>query len=96
MGKSAVKCYKLLKEGSGTCAPSYETVHPWVKAIKNGRRQTGDAPHGEAPTSATDECHMEQVKSVLECRHSISCMATVTKVWIFPASVYCTLTNSLA
>ena len=73
-------------------APSYETVRPWVKAIKNGREETGDAPHGGAPTSATDE---RQVKSVLEHMHSISCTATVTEVGISPVSVYHILTNSL-
>jgi hypothetical protein len=94
-GKSAVECYKLLNKGLGTCAPSYETVRPWVKAIKNGQEETSDAPHGGAPTSARDERHMEQVKSVLEHTHSISCMATVTRNGISPASVYHILTNSL-
>jgi hypothetical protein len=47
------------------------------------------------PTSATDECHMEQVKSVLECMCSILCTAVATEVRISPASVYCILTNSL-
>jgi len=62
-----------------------------VKAIKNGREETGDAPHSGSPT---DECHMEQVKSVLEHTHSISCMATITEVGISP-NVYHILNNSL-
>jgi transposase len=94
LGKSAVECYKLLKEGLGTCAPSYETVRLWAKAIKNGREETRDAPHGKAPTSARDKRHVEQVKSVLEHTHSISCTATVTEIGITPASVYHILTNS--
>jgi hypothetical protein len=57
-----------------------------VKAIKNGQEETGDAPHSGGPTSATDEHHMEQVKSVLECMHSTSCTATVTKIGISPAT----------
>jgi hypothetical protein len=40
LGKSALECYKSLKEGLGTHAPSYETVHRWVNFIKNGRGQT--------------------------------------------------------
>jgi len=38
---------------------------------------------------------MEQVKPVLECIQSISCMAIATEVRISPASVYHILTNSL-
>jgi hypothetical protein len=37
LGKSALECYKLLKEGLGTHAPSYETVRRWVNFINNGR-----------------------------------------------------------
>jgi len=66
-----------------------------VKAIKNGREETGNAPHGGVPTSATDERHMEQVKSVLEHTHNISCTATVTEIAISSASVYRILTNGL-
>jgi hypothetical protein len=66
-----------------------------MKAIKNGWEETGDAPHGGVPTSARDERHMEQVKSVLEHMHSISCTANFTKNGISPASVYHILTNSL-
>ena len=94
LGKSAVECYKLLKEGLGTCVPSYETFRLWVKAITNGWKETGDVPHGGAPTSARDERHMEQVQSVPEHTHSISCMATVTENGISPASVYRIPTNS--
>jgi hypothetical protein len=46
-------------------------------------------------TSATDECLMEGVKSVLECMCSTSCTAVVTEGRISPASVYRILTNSL-
>jgi hypothetical protein len=95
LGKSAVKCYKLLKEVLGTCASSNETVRPWVKVIKNGREETGSAPHGGVLTSATDKRHMEQVKSVLEHTHSISCTATVTETAFSSASVYHILTNGL-
>ena len=38
-GKSASECYRSLKEIWGTCA-SYETVHRWVNAIKNGWEET--------------------------------------------------------
>jgi hypothetical protein len=38
---------------------------------------------------------MEQVKPVLECTQSISCMAIATEVRISRASVYHILTNSL-
>lgn len=37
---------------------------------------------------------MEQVTSILENKHSISCMATVTEIGISPASVYHILTKS--
>jgi len=47
-----------------------------------------------APTSVTDEHHMEQEKSVLEIRHSISCVAIATDVRISPESVPHILTNS--
>jgi hypothetical protein len=66
LGKSALECYRSLKEGFGTHASSCETDCWWVNAIKNGREETDDASHSSAPTSVTDECHMEQVKSVLE------------------------------
>jgi len=94
LGKSAVECYKLLNKGLGTCIPSYETVRPWMKATKNGQEGTSDAPHCGAPTSARDERHMEQGKSVLEHTQSISCAETVTEIGISPASVYHILTNS--
>jgi hypothetical protein len=48
-----------------------------------------------APTSVTDERHMEQEKSVLEITHSISCIAIATGVRISPESVLHILTNSL-
>jgi transposase len=95
LGKSALECYKSLKEGLGTHAPSYETVRRWVNFIKNGRKQTDDALRSGAPTTATDELHVNQVKFVLEGTRSISCMAIATEVRISPASVYRILTNSL-
>ena len=42
-----------------------------------------------------DEWHVEQVKSVLERMHIISCMAVAAEVGISPASVYSFLINSL-
>jgi hypothetical protein len=83
LGKSALECYKSLKEGFGTRAPSY------------GREQTDDAPRSGAPTTVTDELHVNQVKFVLEGTRSISCTAIATEVRISPASVYRILTNSL-
>jgi len=94
LGKNALSYYKS-KESLGTHTPSYETVHQWVNAIKNGQEETDDAPLSGAPTSATDECNMEQVKSVLEHMHSIICMAVATEVRICPANVYHILINSL-
>jgi len=47
------------------------------------------------PTSTKDECHMEQVKFVLECMWSISYTTAATEARISPASVYCILTFSL-
>ena len=89
LGKSALECYKSLKEGLGTHSPSHETVCQWVNDIKNGWAETDDASHCAAPKSAMDERHVEKVKSVLECTCNISCMATATEVRISPASVYC-------
>ena len=40
LGKRALKCYKSLMEGSGTHAPSYETVRRWVNSFKNGGKGT--------------------------------------------------------
>ena len=94
LGKSALAYYKS-KESLGPHAPSYETVHNWVNAIKNCQEETDDAPLIGGPTSATDECNMEQVKSVLEHMHSIICTAIATEVRISPAYVYHILTNSL-
>ena len=51
--------------------------------------------HIGTPTSVTDECHMEQVKFVLEHMHCISCMAISMEVRISPASVYHIPTSSL-
>jgi len=60
----------------------------------NAPEETDYAPRSGAPTSATDERHMEKVKFVLERTCSISCKAIVTEVGISPASVYRILTNS--
>jgi transposase len=95
LGKSALECYKSLKEGLGTHAPSYETVRRWVNFIKIGRGQTDDAPRSGAPTTVTDELHVNQMKFVLEGMRSISCTAIATEVGILLASVYHILTNSL-
>jgi transposase len=95
LGKSALECYKSLKEGLGTHAPSYETVRRWVNFIKNGREQTDDTPRSAAPTTVTDELHVNQVKFVLEGTRSISCAAIATEVRNSPESVYRILTNSL-
>jgi len=66
-----------------------------VNATKNGREKTVDASHSGASTLAMDECHVEQVKSVLECTYSISCMAVATEVRISPGSVCLILINGL-
>jgi len=56
---------------------------------------TDDASHSGASTSAVDERHAEQVKSVLERTYSISCTAVATEVRISPAGVYLILISSL-
>ena len=94
-GKSALECYKSLKEGLWTHAASYETVCQWMNAVKNSWERTDNAPRSRVPTLATEGCHMEQVKSVLERWHSISCMAVATEIGISPAGVYPFLINSL-
>jgi hypothetical protein len=66
-----------------------------MNATKNGQEKTDYAYHSGAPTTVTDECHMEQVESVLEHTYSISCMTNATDVRISPASVYGILTTSL-
>jgi len=66
-----------------------------MNATKNGQEKTNDAPHSGAPKTVTDECHMEQVESVLEYTRSISCMTIATEVRISPASVFCTFINIL-
>jgi len=60
LGKTALECYKSLKRGLGTLAASYEAFRRWTNAIKNGQKETVDAPRSGAPTSATDEGHMEK------------------------------------
>ena len=49
LDKNALAYYKS-KESLGTQAPSYETVHQCVNAIKNGQEETDDAPLSGAPT----------------------------------------------
>jgi len=88
------QCYKSLKEGLGTHAPSRETVRLWVNVIKNGWQHTDDAPHSEALTKATDKRHMKEGKSVLEYTCSILGTAMATEVRISPAIVYSILANS--
>jgi len=85
LGRTALEHYKSLKKGLGTHTPPCENVCQYVKGIKNGWEETDNTPCSGDPTSATDECHMEQVKSVLECMRSISCMAIATEVGISPA-----------
>jgi len=65
-----------LKEGLGTHASSYETVCQWVNVFKNGWEETDDASRSGAPTSATDECRVEQVKSV----HESTAIATEVRI----------------
>jgi hypothetical protein len=96
LGKTALECYMSLRESLGTHTPSYEAVHQWVKAIKNGWEEKDDDSCSGAPTSATDECHMEKVEPVLERTHSLSCTAIVTEVRTSLASVNHILTNSLS
>jgi hypothetical protein len=48
-GKSMVEYYKLLKEDLGTYASSYEAVHQWVNAIKNGQQEKDDTTFGLQP-----------------------------------------------
>jgi hypothetical protein len=66
-----------------------------MNSIKNGQEETDDAPHSGTSTSVTDEFHMEQVKSVHEHMHSISCIGISIGDGISPASVYLILTYSL-
>jgi len=65
-----------------------------VKGIKNGWEETDNTPCSGALTSETDEYYMEQVKSVLECMHSISCMAIAKEVGISPAFTVSSPTGS--
>jgi hypothetical protein len=71
LGKTALQCYK-----------AYETVRQQVNGNKNGWKETDDAPCSASPTSATDEHHMEQVKSVLEhiCNISYKAIAKVVRI----------------
>ena len=80
MGKSAVDCYKSLKEGLGAHTVSYETVCLWVNAVKRDWEERDDAPRSGAQTSATDECHVARVKSFLVRMHSVSCTAFAGEV----------------
>jgi hypothetical protein len=41
-GKSALECYRSLKESWGIYASSYEIVHRWVNAIKNDWEETNN------------------------------------------------------
>jgi hypothetical protein len=59
-----------------------------------GWGETDDALHSGAPTSAMDVHYTEQVKSVLERTHGISCMGIGAEVGIFTAGVYCIHTSS--
>ena len=68
LGKTALECYKSLKRGLGTLAASYEAFRRWTNAIKNGQKETVDAPRSGAPTSATDEGHMEKWNPSLNAR----------------------------
>ena len=45
-------------EGLGTHAPSYETVHRWVNAIRNEQEETVDTPRSGAPVSDMDKRHV--------------------------------------
>jgi hypothetical protein len=81
-GKSALECYKLLKEGSGP----HETVGQWVNAIKNGWEEMDSCSVCVTPTSVTDEFHFEQVKSVCEHMRCISYMGITSEDGISPAS----------
>jgi len=65
-----------------------------VSSIRNGREEINDTPRSGALTLVMDECHMEQMKSVLECTRSTSCTVVATDVSISPASVYCNFPTS--
>jgi hypothetical protein len=60
LGECALECYKSLNKGLGTQAASYKTFRRWANFFKNGREETDDAHRSGAPTSATDERHMEE------------------------------------
>jgi hypothetical protein len=73
-----------------------------LKLFANGQmplrmadKETDDTPRSTATTVAMGECHMEQVKPVIERKGNISCRAVTTEAGISPASVYHILTNSL-
>jgi len=73
-----------LKEGLGTHASSYETVCQWVNAFGNGWEETDSASRSGAPASLTDERHMEQVKSVLECTVVATEVRISSKCLLYP------------
>ena len=66
-----------------------------MNVIQNSWKETDDAFHSGASTSAMDECHMKQVKSVFERTLGISFTAIATEVRTCPASVYHIITKSL-
>jgi hypothetical protein len=66
LDKGILSCYKSLKEGLGTHVPLYKLFANWGNAINNNDwEEIDNAPRRRAPTSAMDEAHMEQVKSLL-------------------------------
>ena len=63
LGKSGLECCMSFMEGLGTYASLSNCQCVWVP-LKNGREEIDDAPRSGASTSVTDECHVEQMKSV--------------------------------
>jgi len=88
---------KVLQEKSRRKVLGHTLLH--IKLYANGRMplrmEDRLCSSNTAPSSLTDEHHVEQDKSVLEITHSISCTAIATDVGISPESVLHILTNSL-
>ena len=94
-GRNARQIHKGLREACGDSALPYRTVARWTAAFEAGR-QSADKEHGGGRIrTATDQHHVEALRTLLEHDRRWTCSELANELNISSTSVYHMLTHDL-
>ena len=72
-GKSGKEIQENLYDACGNNALSFKTVYRWLARFSAGKTDISDEARSGRPHEATDPCHIEKVKEVLDEGRRLIC-----------------------